>query len=218
MAMYKWLRLVLALVMVGMTAGSVLADNILLNSDMEEGPDETTAFPTTFGAWNATGTTGAYLKDAAAAHSGENYFYNYRGAYVWQCALGVVGGTEYTLSAWVKPQKWNGTTPWDEGEGIKFEVIWFATETANYGDSGALQWDIAMIFYTPEESGYGVWAQTSGTVTAPASAKCAVVKVGARVLGVNKNWCGFDDITMTPEPTTMCLLGLGSLALLRKRK
>lgn len=75
--------------------------------------------------------------------------------------------------------------------------------------------------FGPDESLIGQWQIVEGTWTAPADLttlpQTDVFYVGVRVFGFSGN-VDVDCLQFIPEPATMSLLGLGGLALIRRRR
>ena len=121
--------------------------------------------------------------------------------------LAITAGMSFTESLVYADSEWGGS-------GI---TLWFydvATPSGTW-DSHVLDWNWNTIANNWEFPGDGTWKSfTSPTITAPAGTLSVLFKL--------EQWgnstIDYDNIVVTPEPATMLLLGLGGLALARRRK
>jgi hypothetical protein len=219
----KAVRFMILMLASGFMVTSACGANILLNSDMEEGPEEAlTSFPLTFGGWTAVkASSSAYYLNSAAMHSGTGAVQTSRGDdHIWQCAT-VVGGQQYEVSAWAYPLRASGVE-WDATQNALVDVIWFTASSATMADYASRISEDRVIEFHPVSAEYNTWSQLTGTITAPENANCMIIKVGHKSLGGNcvRPDCRFDDVTMStvPDPATLGLMLLGGSSVLLRRK
>ena len=141
-----------------------------------------------YGYWRADG----YPEDLYA-HTGNNKAYGYEDHIYQILDETFVENETYTLSVWVG-QPWEGyASGWElsfTGEDHTVDLI------KKIGEAG-LAWEQISLDYT-------------------ATAADAGKKIGIKMWSNEE--VAFDDVTLVPEPATMLLLGLGGLALLRRKK
>jgi hypothetical protein len=185
--------------------------NMLTNGDFALGSDGTTAPNNaalawsqynSSGGWNNRETSGNpvpgdYLMAIGAAGG--------YGAFAWQDVAGTAG-TTYKLSAdssldnWWKNAGYLKIEFYDAGGTNPVNLVGFA-ESAHWAQAG---YDTGL-----------PWANYSITGTAPAGTATVRAMLGTWGEGGTAR---FDNAVLIPEPATMILLGLGSLAMLRRKK
>ena len=208
------IRVVLTLILVGLPAATLSADQeLLLNGGFEEG-DAGVPYGNYFGDtfpvtapnsldhWSTSGGAGrwygAYKNHTPDGNrciaTWDQYTYAYQG-------VNLVGGLEYTLSAWCQPF----APDWPAGVGGILEIIWFPFRDATMDDYSQKISRETVVTFVPGEFDYDIWTLVSGAITAPAEAESALVLVG------NKDGAGWtsgvwDDVSLTvPElPPMSC--------------
>ena len=207
------IRVALTLILVGLSAATLSADQeLLLNGGFEEG-DAGVPYGSSFSHhfplgtyhpdhWSTSGSAGYWYGNAGNhTPSGHNcigtwsmYSYAYQG-------VNLLGGYEYTLSAWCRPS----TPDWPAGVGVILEIIWFPFPDGTMDDYSQRISRDTVVTFVPGEYDYSIWTLVSGVITAPAEAESALVLVG------NKDGAGWtsgiwDDVSLTvPElPPMSC--------------
>ena len=139
---------------------------------------------------HTTGSGNMMLIDASGNAAGG------AGQICWSQTVAVLANMDYTFSAWIAQIYLNGLA-----SNIEFSI------------NGVSVGTFLVPTTTPE------WQQFTTTWNA-GSAATAVIAI-RETTGNNTspgNDFALDDISLIPEPATMLLLGLGAIALLRKRK
>ena len=121
--------------------------------------------------------------------------------------LAITAGMSFTESLVYADSQWGGS-------GI---TLWFydvATPSGTW-DEHVIGWNWNTIADNWASAGDGTWKSfTSPVITAPTGTQSVLFKL--------EQWgnstIDYDNIVVTPEPATMLLLGLGGLALARRRK
>lgn len=159
------------------------------------------------------------------AHSGEAYvsqvisFDNDMSGWGWGVSLlfqdlPVTTGDTYTLATWVRDALADGsnlTVPtlltfeqrWDDGSGGRPPEVDL--------DGNGQNDRINVTFDIPKD---GQWHYTSVTHTIPDGVNFITAVLST---AVQNNHIDYDDVSLTPEPATLALLGLGGLLLRRRR-
>jgi hypothetical protein len=194
--------------------------NILVNPGFEEvyQDDYGNWVPTGWGLWQSSwegwdspSWIVPHLGDGMA-RTGENAFEVGAGdtvggngyALLIQEVYGVAEGEAYTLGAWARDALANGST---SGAGLKFEA-WHT------GDAGPLD-TLEVLTPIPNDGAYH-YVETDYVVPAGTDFIKAIC--------LATEWSGgqsgyiFDDAVLIPEPSTLGLLGLAVLALVRRRQ
>lgn len=112
---------------------------------------------------------------------------------------GIVAGTDYDLSFYA-----HAVTDFDPGtNGVEIGV---STSATSFGT----------LVYSTGALSTTAWGLYSTTFTAPISGAYLTV----RSYGGEETWSHIDgfDLTVVPEPTSLVVLGVGALALLRRRR
>ena len=141
-----------------------------------------------YGYWRADG-----WPEDLYAHSGNNKAYAY-GDYIYQILDETfIQGETYTLSVWVG-QPWEG---YASGWWLYFTGEDYTNNLIETSGEAPLDWQQVSLSYT-------------------ATAADAGNRIGIKMWGDEE--VAFDDVTLVPEPSTMLLLGLGGLTLLRRKR
>jgi len=122
----------------------------------------------------------------------------------------IAAGEIYTLGAWALNGGVDGSTGMSE-----LELSFF------YVDGAGAHIELAANSNDVPEENYEWHACTAEfTVGADGIGEKLGIKFRNVDVGYSNGWVGFDDVTLdvVPEPATMMLLGLGSLALLKRRR
>lgn len=119
----------------------------------------------------------------------------YANKVAWQQSVAVISNTDYTFSFWC----------------MNWSSISYNLARLEYTINGVQLGNVTV----PATA--GSWSQASTTWNSGLNntATILIVETGLYYDGGD---FAIDDITMVPEPGTICVLGLGGLAILRKRK
>ncbi|NLW86567.1 MAG: PEP-CTERM sorting domain-containing protein [Planctomycetes bacterium] len=207
-----------------LTLGAATASaELIVNGDLEAhgtltgGGGTNQSFP--FGSgyvdnWASSGSSGRYYTNVGALSGVAvmNTWGVY--SYFYQENIAVTAGTEYTLSAMIKPT----STLWPENVGALIEVVWFAEGVAptmaNYASRISR---VTAVNYVPDATKWNQWQPMQGSIVAPENAAGCMVLVGNKTAS---GWTSayFDNVSMVPEPTTMGIACIGgAMTLLRRR-
>lgn len=134
---------------------------------------------------------------------------------------GLDTGTSYNVSLMYR----------DDNRGVAgLEIVYVDAAWNQVGDlyyEGAwpehLTWQFVDITPRDTAQGNGLWTQwTSPTYVMPAYAEIIYVNLNVWRTGWDGDWgpadVSFDDVTVIPEPATIVMLGLGGLALIRRKR
>ena len=208
-------KLILFLVAVGLMARIAQA-NMLQNPGFEDGVYGKWNVPDYWSTWG--NTTGDWSWNATAGRGG--------GKCVWlHCTPGtartsawmgqyvpVTANTEYVFSVWARAVSGG---PGAGGVDVYGYITWLDAASVTIG-SGWLYPD-AFPETTWEEVTLG-WGSGLDPIVAPAGAAWGWFGVAGYYTNDEEGGYYVDDATVTPEPVTLGLLGLGGLMLVRRRK
>jgi hypothetical protein len=194
------------LVLAALLCTSANAANLLTNGGFEDG-DTGQVGSVVIPGWNSWGSNGWHNNDAGAVIDTKSMKFWWDGVGMWQDYAATPGNT-YTYSVQVIDAS-RDTSPnnWDlqiEAEFYDAANVQLLATPVGYFDS-TIQ---------PNDT----WIGIGGSIVAPAGTTTGRVVI--RSLDWQPGIAGalyFDNVSVTPEPATMILLGLGGL-LLRRRK
>ena len=139
----------------------------------------------------------------------------------WQFAAGhaVTAGKTYAVTADIST---HDSTASPLLNGILFELVY---DNGSFGDETG-QVVIASTSVSPPTGGWGSMSYSYRATAADQAAAAAAIGGSTIGLRIRYDWsangygsyAGVDDVHFTPEPATVALLGLGGLALFRRRR
>ena len=185
---------------------SVHAANLLVNGGFEDG-DTGQIGSVVIPSWNSWGSNGWHNNDAGAVIDTKSMKFWWDGVGMWQ-DYAAIPGTTYTYSAQVIDAS-RDTSPnnWD----LRIEAEFY--DVANTQLAA-----VVMGYFDSTIQPNDTWIGIGGSIVAPAGTTTGRVVI--RSLDWQPGIAGalyFDNVSVTPEPATMFLLGLGGLLLRRKK-
>jgi hypothetical protein len=205
-----------AIALLALFATPTSAQNLLVNGDFSTN-DETgwTRWSSGDPAMNPTPWGGGFAWDAS---TGVGVLQTTTGSFGWYQAITTVPGRQYTITAQFSG---NGDLNWveclffnDDGRAIYAQLdapldSSIIAKVDGWGLNGGMPFDPISITEKYFPSG-----PLSNVITATGTTMYVGLKAGS---GGSGTYATFDDVTVTPEPTVIVLLGLSLFFLLRRR-
>ena len=199
-----------AMVVVALLIPQASAANLLVNGDFSSGETGWTQWSAPWG--------GGYVWNAS---SGAGVLQTTNGSFGWYQAITTVPGQQYTITATFQGE---GALNWveclffnDDGRAI-YDQLDAPHDSSIIGKVDGWGMNGGMPFGPdPITSDYYPNGLKTNVITATGTTMYVGLKTGAS--GVNATTTAtFDDVSVTPEPATITLLGLSALALLRRSR